>query len=72
MNVSTPLCSFSSGGDEHGVLNGVPPGLLPVGSKVALIPSHCDPTVNQHFAFIGVRAGVVEQIFPIDARGPGW
>ena len=25
---------------------------------MALIPSHCDPTVNQHFAFVGVRAGV--------------
>ena len=40
--------TFSSGGDEHGVLNGVPAGLLPLGSVVALVPSHCDPTVNQH------------------------
>ena len=40
--------TFSSGGDEHGVLNDVPAGLLPLGSVVALVPSHCDPTVNQH------------------------
>ena len=40
--------TFSSGGDEHGVLNGAPAGLLPLGSVVALVPSHCDPTVNQH------------------------
>jgi D-serine deaminase-like pyridoxal phosphate-dependent protein len=64
--------TFSSGGDEHGVLNDVPVGLLPLGAVVALVPSHCDPTVNQHFAFVGVRAGVVEKILPIDARGPGW
>ena len=40
--------TFSSGGDEHGVLSDVPAGLLPLGSVVALVPSHCDPTVNQH------------------------
>lgn len=44
--------SFHSGGDEHGVLRGVPPGLLPVGATVQLIPSHCDPTVNLHDAFV--------------------
>ena len=53
------------------MLNGVAPGLLPVGSVVALLPSHCDATVNQHVAFVGLRDGVVEAVFPIDARGPG-
>ena len=38
-----------------------------------LIPGHCDPTVNLHDAMVGVsgglRHGVVEEIFPVDARG---
>lgn len=31
-----------------------------------------DPTVNQHAQFVGIRKGVVERRFVIDARGPGW
>ena len=93
---------FRNGGDEHGILTGVPPGklasskspacppvlawcidaacmcmpmsmcagLLPIGSTVQLAPSHCDPTVNLHEWIVGVRSGVVETTWPIDARGP--
>ena len=45
-------------------------GLLPIGSTVQLAPSHCDPTVNLHEWIVGVRGGVVETTWPIDARGP--
>ena len=45
-------------------------GLLPIGSTVQLAPSHCDPTVNLHEWLVGVRGGVVESVWPIDARGP--
>tara|TARA_B110001452_G_scaffold250021_1_gene237952 strand:- start:500 stop:1714 length:1215 start_codon:yes stop_codon:yes gene_type:complete len=62
--------SCHNGGDEHGVLRGVPAGQLPLGSTVQLAPSHCDPTVNLHDYLIGVRGGVVECCWPIDARGP--
>ena len=62
---------FRNGGDEHGILTGVPAGLLPLGSTVQLAPSHCDPTVNLHDWLVGVRGGVVETCWPIDARGPG-
>ena len=61
--------TYVLGGDEHGILLNVPPGMLPVGSAVQLVPSHCDPAVNLHSAFIGVRDGVCEHVFPIDARG---
>ena len=61
--------TYVLGGDEHGTLLNVPPGMLPVGSAVQLMPSHCDPAVNLHSAFIGVRDGVCEHVFPIDARG---
>lgn len=61
--------SFRNGGDEHGILDNVPTDALPVGSCVALVPSHCDPTVNQHTSFIGMRDGVCTEVFPIEARG---
>ena len=40
--------------------------------KVWLVPGHCDPTVNLHDWIVGVRKGVVEKVFRVDARGPGW
>ena len=65
---------FSSGGDEHGVLRGDAlddDAVLPVGSTLQLVPGHCDPTVNMYNEFVCVRDGVVEDVWPIDARGPG-
>jgi D-serine deaminase-like pyridoxal phosphate-dependent protein len=63
--------------DEHGVLrprHGAAPADLPaLGDTVWLVPGHCDPTVNLHANFVAVRggleAGVVEAIWPIEARG---
>ena len=66
---------YFNGGDEHGILRPAAgsarlPGL---GQMLWLIPGHCDPTVNLHDAMIGVsgglRHGVVQEIFPVDARG---
>lgn len=56
--------------DEHGKLQ-VSPAASPIrlGDKVALIPSHCDPTVNLHDWYVGVRRGRVEELWPITARG---
>ena len=61
---------YTSGGDEHGVLRGVPAGVLPLGSRVSLVPAHCDPTVNLHDFILGVRDGAIAATFPVDARGP--
>jgi 3-hydroxy-D-aspartate aldolase len=56
--------------DEHGNLRLSPEApTLPLGSKLKLIPGHCDPTVNLHDYYVGVRNGVVEEILPITARG---
>ena len=53
--------------DEHGVLEvtGAP---LRLGEKLALIPGHCDPTVNLHDWYVGIRAGRVETVWPVTAR----
>lgn len=71
LNTALAQVTYKSGGDEHGLLFGVPPDVLPVGATVQLVPSHCDPTVNLHDYFVGVRDGRVETLYEIDARGPG-
>ncbi len=66
--------AFENGGDEHGILRPLGGGPLPgLGETVWLIPGHCDPTVNLHDRYVGVRGGLVdghvERIIEIDARG---
>ena len=64
---------FVNGGDEHGILRGPHEALPELGDTVWLVPGHCDPTVNLHDAFVVVRGGlahgVVEAVWPVDARG---
>jgi D-serine deaminase-like pyridoxal phosphate-dependent protein len=68
---------YVNGGDEHGILrraDGAVHAPLPaLGETVWLVPGHCDPTVNLHDRYVVVRGGlergVVEALWPIDARG---
>ena len=63
---------FAKASDEHGVLtpaSSAPPLAIAIGEKLRLIPGHCDPTVNLHDWYVGVRGGVVETMWPITARG---
>ena len=55
--------------DEHGKLKLAPGARLRVGERLWLIPGHCDPTVNLHDWYVGVRNGRVEALWPVDARG---
>jgi len=56
--------------DEHGKLTLHEPGrALPLGSKVRLIPGHCDPTVNMYDWYVCCRNDRVEALWPITARG---
>jgi D-serine deaminase-like pyridoxal phosphate-dependent protein len=67
-----PGWQFARSSDEHGVLipaSAAPALPIAVGTKLRLIPGHCDPTVNLHDWFVGVRGGVVEALWPITARG---
>lgn len=56
--------------DEHGKIE-LSDGAerLRLGDRVMLIPGHCDPTVNLHDWYVGVRNGVVAELWRIDARG---
>jgi D-serine deaminase-like pyridoxal phosphate-dependent protein len=68
---------FTGASDEHGVLrprDGASTDALPaLGEAVWLVPGHCDPTVNLHDRFVCVRGGlehgIVEAVWPVDARG---
>ena len=61
---------YVSASDEHGSLMlGGDAIDLKIGQKIRLIPGHCDPTVNLHDWYIGIRDGMVESIWPVEARG---
>ena len=65
-----PGWSVKSISDEHTVIvpeAGTEP--LQLGDKVRLIPGHCDPTVNLHNWLIAVRGQIIEETWPISARG---
>lgn len=54
--------------DEHGVIDD-PGGTLRIGDKLRLVPGHCDPTCNIHDWYVGMRAGRVERLMQVTARG---
>ncbi|TFL19370.1 DSD1 family PLP-dependent enzyme [Jannaschia formosa] len=57
--------------DEHTVLAD-PANALKVGDRLRLIPGHCDPTCNLHDAYVCLRDGRVEALWPVSARGRSW
>jgi D-serine deaminase-like pyridoxal phosphate-dependent protein len=70
-----PGAVYQRPSDEHGVLDLVGCSERPKrGDKVLLIPGHCDPTVNLHDWYVGVRglgtdSARVECLWPVAARG---
>jgi D-serine deaminase-like pyridoxal phosphate-dependent protein len=66
---------YDGASDEHGrlVLDGGNAALT-IGDKLLLVPGHCDPTVNLHDWYVGVRGlgsdhAYVEAVWPVAARG---
>ena len=56
--------------DEHGNLTLLEPANHSlVGDKIRLIPGHCDPTVNLYDWIVCIRAGTVEAVWQVTARG---
>ncbi len=61
---------YRGASDEHGTLHLADPGApVRVGTKLRLVPGHCDPTVNMYDWYVGVRNSRVEALWPIVARG---
>jgi 3-hydroxy-D-aspartate aldolase len=65
-----PGVQYGRPSDEHGVLDLTEAQVtLSLGSKIKLIPGHCDPTVNLYDWYVAVRGDRVEALWPIVARG---
>ncbi|HIG40452.1 MAG: DSD1 family PLP-dependent enzyme [bacterium] len=61
---------YHFGGDEHGIIQLNNPSIeINLGDKLRVITPHCDPTVNLYDYYYPYRDGVVEEIWPISARG---
>jgi D-serine deaminase-like pyridoxal phosphate-dependent protein len=57
--------------EEHTVFDVDPDCGLEVGQRIELIPSYCPTTINLHDVYYVVQDGVVIDIWPVLARGPG-
>lgn len=65
-----PDVEYVRAADEHGKLTLHDPSRwLPLGTKLRLVPGHCDPTVNLYDWFVCYRDNRVEALWPITARG---
>jgi 3-hydroxy-D-aspartate aldolase len=62
-----PGLTYTHASDEHGWVEGK--DLPALGEKLLLVPGHCDPTINLHDWYVCIRNGVVEDLWPITARG---
>lgn len=68
--VGMPGVEYIRASGEHGKLALQDPNCtLEIGSKIRLIPGHCDPTVNLYDWFVCYRNDRVEALWPITARG---
>jgi D-serine deaminase-like pyridoxal phosphate-dependent protein len=62
--------NYAKASDEHGLVEIAAGAKAPrLGEKLMLVPGHCDPTVNLYDWYVCVRNGVVEELWPITARG---
>lgn len=71
-----PGWRYRPGGDEHGIVERHEDSALEtlestlnVGDRIELIPSHIDTTVNLHDYYYAYRNGIIEEIWPVSARG---
>ncbi len=65
-----PGVTYQPGGDEHGILRwDARAGLLNIGDRLELIPSHIDTTINLHDVYYAHREGKLEAIWPVSTRG---
>ncbi|CAN5476859.1 DSD1 family PLP-dependent enzyme [soil metagenome] len=73
--IDRPGVTYLRGSDEHGNMEVDPGSLkqpLDVGDVVRILPSHVCTTINLHDVLVGVRDGVVEAVWPVEARGHVW
>lgn len=62
--VALPGVTYRWGGDEFGYLD----TKLPIGTRVELLPPHCDPTANLYDRIYACRGNQVEEVWPVMDR----
>ena len=68
--VERPGIEYGFAGDEHGRLTVTDPSRASrLGERIEFFPPHCDPTINLYDRIYVVRAGSVEAVWEISARG---
>jgi D-serine deaminase-like pyridoxal phosphate-dependent protein len=68
--VERPGVEYGFAGDEHGRLTVVDPHRpVRLGERIEFFPPHCDPTFNLYDRVWCMRAGKVEAVWDIAARG---
>ena len=73
--IDRPGVTYLRGSDEHGSMEVDPASLespLVVGDVIRMIPSHVCTTINLHDVMVGIRDGIVEAVWPVEARGHVW
>ena len=69
--IGEPDFAYNPSSDEFGIITyEKAERSYAVGDTLELIPSHCDPVVNQYDQIYAIRQDRVEAIWPIAARGP--
>ena len=65
-----PQLRIVAASDEHARMEVAAGQAAPeLGERFRLVPAHCDPTVDRFDWYVCVRAGRVESVWPIAARG---
>jgi len=64
-----PGLRYTKAADEHGTIAIDEGTEIALGETLMLVPGHCDPTVNLYDELVCIRGGVVEAVWPIEARG---
>jgi D-serine deaminase-like pyridoxal phosphate-dependent protein len=68
--VEAPGARFHKMNEEHGFIDlAHAEAEFSVGDRVHVIPNHICVAVNLHEKVYGVRGDVVEEVWPVDARG---
>ena len=55
--------------EEHAIVTGAEPSLIPVGERLAIVPNHACTCVNLHERMLVVEDGELADVWAIDARG---
>jgi len=61
--------AYVNSSEEHGWLDTSDADGVEVGDRIEFIAPHVCTTVNLHDAMVAVRDGVVEDVWPVEARG---